>query len=376
LKYFLIAGEASGDLHGAALMQSLKEHDPEADFCYLGGDRMHLQGGVMVKHYREMAFMGAIEVITNLKKIRQNLLACKNEILNFSPDVVILIDYPGFNLKIAEFAHRNNFIVFWFIAPKVWAWKEWRVKKLKEFVDEIFTILPFETGFFARHNVKVHYVGNPLMDEIAQASKRFGTRGAFLSEYNLPDKPLVALLPGSRVQEIKYMLPVMTRLTADFPEFSFVIAGAEALDPGLYNRYSNNQSVPILFGRTYEILNHAHAALVTSGTASLEAAILKVPQAVLYKMAGGKFFYRLFRMFLLKVKYVSLPNLILDKPAIREFIMDQMRYDLVRIELQRLLYDDDCRDQMIKYYEELSDLLGETGAAGRAARTIYRLLRC
>lgn len=374
MKYFLIAGEASGDLHGAALMNALKEHDQGADFRYFGGDLMQLQGGILLKHYREMAFMGGIEVLMNIRTIKRNFQQCKKEILHFMPDVLILIDYPGFNIKIAEFARKNNIRVFWFIAPKVWAWKEWRVKKLKAYVNELFTILPFETEFFQKHQVRVHYVGNPLCDAIEKAKKGFRTRSRFIAENHLDDRPIIALLPGSRVQEIKYMLPVMTRFAADYPDYQFVISGASWLEKSLYGRYASQKGMKILFGQTYELLHNSFAALVTSGTATLETALMNIPQAVLYKMIGGKFFYRLFRLIFLKVKFVSLPNLILGRQAIREFVMDEMRYERVKPELERMLNDMEYRKAMFEDYRELHNIVGEAGAARRAAHKMYELL--
>lgn len=375
MKYYLIAGEASGDLHGSALMKSLKKNDSDASFRFLGGDRMKQQGGVLVKHYRDMAYMGAIEVLLNLNKIRHNMELAQKDILDYAPDVLILIDYPGFNIKIAEFAHRRNIRVFWFIAPKVWAWKAWRVKKLRAFVDQIFTILPFETEFFRKHGIEVHYVGNPLIDAIETAKEKFRKREVFLKENQLPDKPLVALLPGSRVQEIRNMLPVMTRVAVDFPGYQFVVSGAEAITPQLYSRYLSGSSIPVLYGQTYEMVHHSAAALVASGTATLETALLRVPQAVLYKMIGGKIFYRLFKKLFLKVPFVSLPNLVLGKYAIREFIMDEMRYEKVRPELQKLLNDRAYTEQIAGDYDIIRERMGKPGAADRAAGIMFRLIK-
>ncbi len=374
MKYFLIAGEASGDLHGAALMNALKNEDSRAQFHYFGGDKMASEGGVLLKHYREMAFMGAIEVLMNLRTIKKNMELCKREILSFKPDVVILIDYPGFNIKIAEFAHQHHIKVFWYIAPKVWAWKEWRIAKLKAFVDEIFTILPFETSYFLNHQVKVHYVGNPLLDSISESKKHFRNLGQFLKDNELENKPVVALLPGSRVQEIRHMLPVMSKLSLDFPEYQFVVSRADALDDEIYLKYGVNQSLRLLSGQTYELLHHSEAALVTSGTATLETALINTPQAVLYKMAGGGLSYRIFRWLFLKVRYVSLPNLILGKIAVKEFIMNEMTSDNVKPELERLLKDPKYRNEMFADYTRLNTLMGEPGAASRAAHEMSRLL--
>ena len=299
----------------------------------------------------------------------------QKDILDYAPDVLILIDYPGFNIKIAEFAHRRNIRVFWFIAPKVWAWKAWRVKKLRAFVDQIFTILPFETEFFRKHGSEVHYVSNPLIDAIETAKEKFRKREVFLKENQLPDKPLVALLPGSRVQEIRNMLPVMTRVAVDFPGYQFVVSGAEAITPQLYSRYLSGSSIPVLYGQTYEMVHHSAAALVASGTATLETALLRVPQAVLYKMIGGKIFYRLFKKLFLKVPFVSLPNLVLGKYAIREFIMDEMRYEKVRPELQKLLNDRAYTEQIAGDYDIIRERMGKPGAADRAAGIMFRLIK-
>jgi lipid-A-disaccharide synthase len=375
MNYFLIAGEASGDLHGASLMGALKEIDTEARFMYFGGDLMQEQGGRLLRHYREMAFMGGIEVLMNVRKIKENFSLCRRELLNFKPDVLILIDYPGFNIKMAEFAHKHGIRVFWFIAPKVWAWKEWRIKKLKAFVNEMFTILPFETDYFARHQLKVHYAGNPLLDAIRSASEKFRDRNTFNNDNHLDDRPLIALLPGSRTQEVKYMLPVMTQLAADFKDYQFVISGTPWLDAGLYRKFSANADIPVVYDQTYELLHHAHTALVTSGTATLEAALLNVPQAVLYKMIGGKISYQIFRSLFLKVKYVSLPNLIMGRQIIREFIMDEMSYGTVKPELDKLLTDDTYRKDMLRSYAELRLRVGEPGAAKRAGYMMYSLLQ-
>lgn len=374
MKYFLIAGEASGDLHGAALMQAMKKRDPGTNFRFFGGDLMQQQGGTLLKHYRDMAFMGGIEVLMNLNTIRRNFEICKKEILEFRPDVLILIDYPGFNIKMAEFAHRHQIRVFWFIAPKVWAWKEWRIKKLKAFVDELFVILPFETEYFAKHQMKVHYVGNPLIDEIRQAKEKFRNRNKFIEDNALSDRPIVALLPGSRTQEVKYMLPVMSRLAVDFPSFQFVISGTPWLRDELYRHNNADASLPVVYHQTYELLHHAHAALVTSGTATLETALLNIPQAVLYKMKGGKISYDIFRFLFLKVRFISLPNLILGRMAVREFVMNDMSYEKVLPELGRLVNDELYRQAMLDGYVSLQNRMGEPGAAGRAANLMADIL--
>jgi lipid-A-disaccharide synthase len=375
MKYFIIAGEASGDLHGANLMKSLKQQDREAEFLFLGGDLMQEQGGRLLKHYREMAFMGAIDVIKNMGKIKANFTLCQQQLLENRPDVLILIDYPGFNLKMAEFAKINGIPVFYYILPKVWAWKEWRVKSLKSYVTELFSIFPFEVDFFRKHGVEVHYVGNPLLDAVSEIYTSPGTVITFRAENNLPDKPVIALLPGSRAQEIRMMLPVMTRLAKDFPEYQFIISGTGAIEPSLYVTYSNDPTIPVIFGKTYELLRVAHAAIVTSGTATLETALLHVPQVVLYKMAGGKLGYRIFRFLFLKVRYVSLPNIILNKGFLKEFVMDEMKYSLIRPEAEKLIRNEEYREAIFKSYQQLSLVMGEKGASNRAASKMIEIFK-
>jgi lipid-A-disaccharide synthase len=375
MKYFIIAGEASGDLHGANLMKSLKQQDREAEFLFLGGDLMQEQGGRLLKHYREMAFMGAIDVIKNMGKIKANFTLCQQQLLENRPDVLILIDYPGFNLKMAEFAKINGIPVFYYILPKVWAWKEWRVKSLKSYVTELFSIFPFEVDFFRKHGVEVHYVGNPLLDAVSEIYTSPVTVITFRAENNLPDKPVIALLPGSRAQEIRLMLPVMTRLAKDFPEYQFIISGTGAIEPSLYVTYSNDPTIPVIFGKTYELLRVAHAAIVTSGTATLETALLHVPQVVLYKMAGGKLGYRIFRFLFLKVRYVSLPNIILNKGFLKEFVMDEMKYSLIRPEAEKLIRNEEYREAIFKSYQQLSLVMGEKGASNRAASKMIEIFK-
>ncbi|HNZ68615.1 MAG: lipid-A-disaccharide synthase [Prolixibacteraceae bacterium] len=375
MKYFIIAGEASGDLHGSNLMKALKQQDPEADFMFLGGDLMQSQGGALIRHYRDMAFMGAIDVIKNLGKIGKNFQLAREKLLEYNPDVLILIDYPGFNLKMAEFARKEGIRVFYYILPKVWAWKEWRVKKLKRYVDELFSILPFEEEFFSRHGLNVRYVGNPLPDAIDPSGAETVSRAEFLRSNGLPDKPLVALLPGSRAQEIRAMLPVMSRMASEFPEFAFLISGTRASDSDLYRKYSADNSLPVLFDQTYEMLRHAHAALVTSGTATLETALIGTPQIVLYKMAGGRIGYAIFKRLFLRVKYVSLPNLILDREAVREFVMHEMTEEKVRPETELLLKDQAYRNKILESYARLRDRMGEKGVSERTAATIFAKIR-
>ena len=375
MRYFIIAGEASGDLHGSKLMRSLRDHDPLADFLCFGGDLMASQGGRLLKHYRDMAFMGAIDVVMNMGKIRENFRLCRQQLLESKPDVLILIDYPGFNLKMAEFAAQNDIPVFYYILPKVWAWKAWRIKKLKKFVTGMFSIFPFEASFFRKYGAEVKFVGNPLLDAVKEVESAPYDILGFREQNNLSGKPVVALLPGSRAQEIRLMLPVMTRLPADFQEFDFVICGTGAVNPELYQKYSSDLSVPVLLDKTYEILKYSHSAIVTSGTATLETALFRVPQIVLYKMAGGKLGYRIFRKLFLKVTLFSLPNLILGKATLKEFIMDQMSYDLVKPEAGKLLMDPEYRKRILDGYARLEGLMGESGASSRAAIEMMGLLK-
>lgn len=278
MKYYLIAGEASGDLHGSNLMHELKKYDPGAKFRYFGGDLMKAQGGTLVKHCRDMAFMGILNVAKNLNSIRRNMKFCQKDLLEYQPDVLILIDYPGFNLRIAKFAKQNNLRVFYYISPKVWAWKEFRVKEIRKYVDEMFTILPFETEYFKKHHIDVHYVGNPLLDSIEQFKCKAPSREAFLNQNNLDDRPIVALLAGSRLHEIKKTLPVMKKAAACYPEFQFVIAGVNYVKPETYEKTGAGMPIPVLYDQTYPLLSHAHTALVTSGTATLKQLYLMFPK--------------------------------------------------------------------------------------------------
>jgi lipid-A-disaccharide synthase len=374
MKYYLIAGEASGDLHGSNLMHELKKADPSARFRCLGGDLMEAEGGQLVRHFREMAYMGIVNVVLHIRTIARNMKFCQNDILEYKPDVLILIDYPGFNLRMARFAKRNNIRVFYYISPKIWAWKEYRAKAIKAYVDEMFTILPFETEFYKKHNFKVHYVGNPTMDAVEKFHRNPVAREEFLSNNNLDSRPVVALLAGSRKQEINNMLPVMKKAAACYPEFQFVVAGVPFVEPGLYQKILKN-SIPVIYNQTYELLQNSHTALVSSGTATLETALFEVPQAVLYKVEGGRFIHVLMKQFFLKIKWASLPNLILNKEVIREYIQVDMTFKNVREELHRLFYEEGYRKKRIDDYKRLKKQLGQHGSSGRAARLMVQLLK-
>ena len=377
MKYYLIVGEASGDLHASHLMAALKEEDSQAEFRFFGGDLMAAVGGVMVKHYKELAYMGFIPVLLHLRTIFANMKRCKEDIVAWQPDVLILVDYPGFNLDIAKFVHANTRIpVFYYISPKIWAWKEYRIKNIKRDVDELFSILPFEVECFeGKHGYPIHYVGNPTVDEVtaflASSSETFDD---FVRANGLSAKPVIALLAGSRKQEIKDNLPDMLRAAASFPDYQLVLAGAPDISPEYYKRYVGGVDVKIIFNKTFPLLRQAEAALVTSGTATLETALFRVPQAVCYHTPIGKVIAFLKRH-ILKVKYISLVNLIANREVVKELVADTMTVEQVRSELNRILYDKEYRRQMLEGYEYMASCLGEAGAPKHAAREMVALLR-
>ena len=377
MKYYLIVGEASGDLHASHLMAALKVEDPQAEFRFFGGDLMAAVGGTMVKHYKELAYMGFIPVLLHLRTIFANMKRCKEDIVAWQPDVVILVDYPGFNLSIAKFLRAKTHIpVYYYISPKIWAWKEYRIKNIKRDVDELFSILPFEVEFFEdKHHYPIHYVGNPTVDEVTLfRAEHPETFDGFVRENNLDSKPIIALLAGSRKQEIKDNLPDMLRAASAFPEYQLVLAGAPGISPDYYHEYVGDAKVKILFGQTYRLLQQAEAALVTSGTATLEAALFRVPQAVCYHTPIGKVVSFL-RRHILTVKYISLVNLIANREVVKELVADTMTVEQARAELERILYDKDYRQRMLDGYEYMAARLGDAGAPKRAAQKMLRLLR-
>ena len=377
MKYYLIVGEASGDLHASHLMAALKVEDPQAEFRFFGGDLMAAVGGTMVKHYKELAYMGFIPVLLHLRTIFANMKRCKEDIVAWQPDVVILVDYPGFNLSIAKFLRAKTHIpVYYYISPKIWAWKEYRIKNIKRDVDELFSILPFEVEFFEdKHHYPIHYVGNPTVDEVTLFRAEYPeTFDGFVRENNLDSKPIIALLAGSRKQEIKDNLPDMLRAASAFPEYQLVLAGAPGISPDYYHEYVGDAKVKILFGQTYRLLQQAEAALVTSGTATLEAALFRVPQAVCYHTPIGKVISFL-RRHILTVKYISLVNLIANREVVKELVADTMTVEQARAELERILYDKDYRQRMLDGYEYMAARLGDAGAPKRAAKKMVRLLR-
>lgn len=370
MKYYLIVGEASGDLHASNLMKALKRHDAEADFRFYGGDKMAAVGGTLVKHYKELAYMGFIPVLLHARTILRNMEICKQDIVQWNPDVVILVDYPGFNLKIAKFVHQNSSIpVYYYISPKIWAWKEYRIKNIKRDVDELFSILPFEIDFFEKkHHYPIHYVGNPCVDAIQEAPSTPPKGGA-------PIPQSIAILAGSRKQEIKDNLAMMLRAASQFSEYQLVLAGAPNIPLEFYQQYiPKGIQVDIQFGKTYEILRQSAAALVTSGTATLETAILRIPQVVCYYTPMGRFISFLRRK-LLKVKYISLVNLIVNREIVRELVADTMKEENIVKELRDILPGGTKRQQMLTDYEEMNRILGPAGASERAGKTIVELLR-
>ncbi|WP_195546686.1 lipid-A-disaccharide synthase [Bacteroides intestinalis] len=377
MKYYLIVGEASGDLHASHLMAALKVEDPQAEFRFFGGDLMAAVGGTMVKHYKELAYMGFIPVLLHLRTIFANMKRCKEDIVAWQPDVVILVDYPGFNLSIAKFLRAKTHIpVYYYISPKIWAWKEYRIKNIKRDVDELFSILPFEVEFFEdKHHYPIHYVGNPTVDEVTLFRAEYPeTFDGFVRENNLDSKPIIALLAGSRKQEIKDNLPDMLRAASAFPEYQLVLAGAPGISPDYYHEYIGDAKVKILFDQTYRLLQQAEAALVTSGTATLETALFRVPQAVCYHTPIGKVISFL-RRHILTVKYISLVNLIANREVVKELVADTMTVEQARAELERILYDKDYRQRMLDGYEYMAVRLGDAGAPKRAAQKMVRLLR-
>ena len=376
MKYYLIVGEASGDLHASNLMHALKQEDPEAEFRFFGGDLMSAQGGIRVKHYRELAYMGFIPVLLHLRTIFANMKYCKEDILRFAPDVVILVDYPGFNLSIAKFIKKNTRIpVYYYISPKIWAWKEYRIKSIKRDVDEMFSILPFEVDFYKGHQYPIHYVGNPCVDSVAAFKEEHKeTKEDFLAKNGLGNKPIIALLAGSRKQEIKNNLPLMLEASTAFPDYQFVLAGAPGIEHEYYKQFIGDAGVKVVFDRTYALLSYADAALVTSGTATLETALFRVPQVVCYYMAAGKFISFLKKM-VLKVQFVSLVNLIAGKEVVKELVAGTMTVNNVKEELSKILYDEKYSADMLQEYDRIIRILGSAGASEHAAKEMVRLLK-
>ncbi|MBN1990221.1 MAG: lipid-A-disaccharide synthase [Bacteroidales bacterium] len=367
MKYYIVAGEASGDLHASNLMRGIKASDPQAEFRYFGGDLMAAQGGTLTKHYRDMAFMGFVEVLMNLKSISANMNLCKADIVDFKPDAVILVDYPGFNLRIAQFAKEQGFKVFYYIAPKVWAWKEGRVKKLKQHVDKLFIIFPFEIPYFEKHGVTAEFYGNPLLDAIEQRTDLDKSFAEFVESNGLLSKPIIALVAGSRKQEIKHNLPVMLTMVKHFPDYQFVIAGAPSLGLDVYKPYLTDSRVSLIYNQTYPLFKHSTVALVTSGTATLESALLNTPEVVCYK---GSLISVLIAWIVIKVKYISLVNLIMDREAVVELTQFELNEHRLRDEVSRLLPGSRHRETMLDDFKKLQKMLGGSGASQRVGSAI------
>lgn len=369
MKYYLIAGETSGDLHGANLIRALKSVDPQAHFRFLGGDAMEKESGEKaVIHSSAMSFMGFIEVLANLFTILGNLKKVKKDLLANRPDAIILIDFPGFNLKIADFAKKNNIKTFYYISPKVWAWNQKRVLKIKRIVDHLFCILPFEVDFYKEWGMEVDYVGNPLLDAIG----RYSPNPDFRNHAQLNEKPIIALLPGSRKMEITKLLPLMASLPKSFPAYQFVIAGAPGFSDSFYQSFFHQQQIPVVFNQTYDLLNNAKAAIVASGTATLETALFHVPQIVVYK---ANILSIWIAKLVIKVKYISLVNLIMHVPVVRELIQGDYNEDMVKEELNRILSDEAYRSNMLQNYKALDNKMGEIGASERTAKLIQHYLK-
>jgi len=369
MKYYIIAGEASGDLHASNLIKEIKIKDAHADFRAWGGDLLEKQGATLVKHYRDLAFMGFAEVLLNLRTIISNISFCKKDIVQYQPDVIILVDYPGFNLRIAEFAKKNGFKVVYYISPQVWAWKKSRVHTIKRVVDKMLVILPFEKDFYKKYNVEVEFVGHPLLDVLQD--KASCEKDEFLKKNSLPRKPIVALLPGSRTQEVQKMLEQMLKVPNHFPEYQFVVAGVDTISESVYTEILKNSSAKVVLNQTYDLLHFADAALVTSGTATLETALLAVPEVVCYK--GNRLSYEIAKR-IIDVKYISLVNLIMDRLVVKELIQSELNENNLTSELGLLLHDKATIQRLKNDYSELKNKLGISGASSQAAKIILDLI--
>lgn len=366
MKYYIIAGEASGDLHASNLMKALKEVDTQSDFRFWGGDLMQEVGGILVKHYRDLAFMGFAEVIMNIRTIFKNIKFCKEDITGYSPDVIIFVDYPGFNFRIAKWARQKGYTTHYYISPQIWAWKENRIKAIKRDIDEMYVILPFEKDFYEKkHNFPVHFVGHPLLD--ALKDRQPVGLDEFCKTHQLNKKPIIALLPGSRKQEISKMLSVMLSVVEDFPEYQFVIAGAPGQETEFYQQFIGKSRISFVQNKTYDLLTVSSAALVTSGTATLETALFKVPEVVCYK--GNLISYHIAKR-IINLDYISLVNLIMDKPVVKELIQHDFNKKQLKAELTKIL-NEDHRKQMFSDYYELEVRLGGAGASENTAKLIF-----
>lgn len=381
MKYYIIAGEASGDLHGSNLMKGIYAEDPDADIRFWGGDLMKSVGGELVRHYKEGAIIGFVEVFVKARMLLGNVSFCKKDILEWKPDVVILIDYPGFNFKIAEFAHKAGFKVFYYIAPKVWASREGRIKKLKAYVDKLFIVFPFEIPYFTNKGIPFIYKGNPLIDAVDGSRAMNETKQDFLKRNSLEDRPVIAMLAGSRKGEISTMMPVLTEFAAkmreipQYTDYQFIIGGAPARTMSDYEPWlteENRKYIHVLFGETQSIIRHAEAAVVNSGTASLETVLFNTPQVVGY--IGNPLTYQIAKR-IVKLKYISLGNLIIDRGAFKEFIQDDCNPDMILSEIRSLLEDDSYRTKMLSDYADIRNALGGSGASAAVAKAMLEELK-
>lgn len=368
MKYYIIAGERSGDLHGSNLMKAIQTHDPVAEFRFWGGDHMQKVGGTLVKHYRETAFMGFISVLKNLPKIRGFMKLCKQDLLKYQPDVVVLIDYAGFNLRIAKFAKQHSLPTFFYISPKVWAWNTKRAYKIKANIDRMFVIFPFEKAFYKKFNYEVDYVGNPLLDAIAN----FTPNPHFRNKHALDKRPIIALLPGSRKQEVERLLTIMVGSVAHFPHHQLVVAGVNNLPQELYAIAQVRDQVKVIYEDTYDLLHQAEAAIVTSGTATLETGLFQVPQVVVYKT--NPLSYSIGKR-VIKIPYISLVNLVAEKEVVKELIQKECTTDNVVAELKQLVEGGTKRSQILEDYQQLRALLGSTGASAQAGTLMVKYLK-
>jgi len=375
MRYFIIAGEASGDLHASNLMRELRIADTQAEFCFLGGDLMQAQGGKMIKHYRDMAFMGIVAVLKNARTVLKNLSDCKQAITDFQPDVLILVDYPSFNLRMARFVKENlNTKVYYYISPKLWAWKEYRIKEIKRYVDKMFTIFPFETAFYAKHNYDVEYVGNPTVDSVCTRPHQDQSFADFCAENKLPTKPIIAILAGSRKQEIVGCLPRMVDAGLHFPDYQVIIAGAPGIEADLYNSVLKGRDLSVVFGKTYELLQQSKAAVVNSGTATLETALVGTPEVVVYHVPLGRIGYFVKEM-VVRVKFVSLVNIVAEKLIVKELLAHLFTVKNIAAELDLILNNTNYRQTMLQNYSIIKKALGEPGTAERAAKKMVKHLR-
>lgn len=368
MKYYLIAGEASGDLHGCNLIKGLKELDPDAAFRCFGGDLMEAEGAEVTLNYRKMSFNGIWEIVKNLKTINKHFELCKEDLINYSPDALILIDYPGFNLRMAEFAKKHGIKTLFYIAPKVWASRKWRIKKIRKYVDKLYAILPFEEKYFTKRHCQVDYLGNPLMDAIAGFKPI--SEEKFRNENNLPDKPIIALLSGSRKMEIDLCLPEMISASSHYPDYQFIVAGAPSIKDSYYEKFLTGTNIKIVYNKTYDLLCNAKAAIVTSGTATLETALFKVPEVVIYKLIPAT--YIIGRPFV-HIRFFSLVNIIMDREVVKELLQFNLAKN-IKTELGKILFDEKYRQTMLKDFDELINKIGKPGASMRAANSMYHFI--